>query len=49
MQPIPNADDTARGKAGCKFNSQRTVTGAADILAQLLLVGREDSDATPSA
>ena len=49
MQPIPNADDTARGKAGCKFNSQRTVTGAGDILAQLLLVGREDADAASPA
>src|SRR5438445_2139634 len=49
MQPIPNADDTARGKAGCKFHCQWPMAAAGDILAQLLLVRREDADATSPA
>jgi len=49
VQPVPKANATTRDKTGREFQGQRPVTGATDILTQLLLVGREDTDAAPTA
>ena len=49
MQPIPKQMASARNKTVRKFQRQRPVTGAGDILAKLLLVRRENADAAPSA
>ena len=47
VQPIPKADATARNETGREFQGQRPVTGASHVLAQLLLVRREDANAAP--
>jgi hypothetical protein len=49
VQPIPKQQASARNKARREFHCQWPMTGAGDILAKLLLVRREDADATPSA
>lgn len=48
MQPIPKRVASARGCTARKIESQRFVAGARHILAQLLLVRREDADAAPT-
>src|SRR2546425_5831502 len=49
VQPIPKADATARNETGREFQGQRSVTGARDILAELLLVRCENADTAPAA
>ena len=49
VKTIPKANSTAGREAGSEFQRQRPVAGASDVLAQLLFVGREDSDAAPPA
>ena len=49
MQPIPKADAATRGYTSREFHRQWAMPGALDVLAQLLLVRREDADATTTA
>jgi hypothetical protein len=49
MKTIPKANDATGREIASEFKRQRPVTRARDILTQLLLVRREDADATPSA
>src|SRR6185503_2513799 len=47
MEAIPKANATPRRETASQFKRQRPVTGASHVLAQLLLVRREDANATP--
>jgi hypothetical protein len=49
MQPVPKRIVFERAQATGKFQRQRPVAGTRQILAQLLLVGRENADAAPPA
>ena len=49
VQTIPKAKAAPRDKTSREFHRQRAMPGASDVLAQLLLVRREDADAAPSA
>lgn len=49
VQAIPKAHATVRDKTGRQLNRQRPVPGVRYILAQLLLIRREDADTTPPA
>ena len=49
VEAIPKANATEARVAGGEFQRQRPVTRARHVLAQLLLVGREDSDAASAA
>ena len=49
VQPIPEACSGPRHNARREFQCQRPVPGARDVLTQLLLVWREDANATPPA
>ena len=49
MQPVPKRIAIERAQATGKFQRQRPVAGTRQILAQLLLVRRENADATPPA
>lgn len=49
MQTIPKANATTGRETASEFKRQWPVAGARDVLAELLLVRREDADAAPSA
>src|SRR4029077_13324554 len=49
VQPIPKANGTTRDKSAREVQGQRLVTGLGYIFAQLVLVWREDANATPPA
>ena len=49
MQEIPKTDATAKDKTDRQLHRQQHVPGASHILAQLLLVWREDVDAISPA
>src|ERR1039457_6640871 len=49
VQPVPKTAPTARDESGRKFQRQRPVTGTGHIFTELLLVRRENADATPPA
>jgi len=46
VQPIPKQKASARNKARREFHCQWPMARASDILAKLLLVRREDADAS---
>ena len=47
VQPIPKPMLSARDRTGRKFHRQWTMTGAGDIFTKLLLIRRENAEATP--
>jgi len=49
MQVIPKLQATARREILRQFQRQWPVTGTAHVFAELLLVGRENTDAAPPA
>ena len=49
MQPVPKRIVIERTQAAGKFQRQRPVAGTRQILAQLLLVRRENADTAPPA
>ena len=49
VKPIPEANGASRRATGGKFDRQWTMAGARHILAELLLVRRENADAASPA
>ena len=49
MKPIPKTNAATRRETGGEFQRQRAMTGARYIFTKLLLVRRENADASPTA
>jgi hypothetical protein len=49
VQPIPKTALAARRESGRKLQRQRSVTGTGHIFTKLVLIRRENADATSSA